>query len=209
MVPKGYDDGNGIDDSSSVIVLKSCSPQKIVKYCPLLAVEREVHCMLLTNAKYYFLAIVDKSILCVYVRDRGDNSVLLAASTLYALVADCSVFFNVVAFVRESAELKRKVLPQWLREGLEKLERERMKKLEREAREAAHDDRPSRPSWRDELDDEEVGERTQKNSGEQSTPRSYRHHIRTHPSSPGAVSNYAEPHHTTSALRVCFSTPLG
>lgn len=84
--------------------------------------------------------------------------------------------------------MKRKVLPQWLREGLEKLEREKMKKLEREAREAATSEHSSRPSWRDELDEEEGGERMLKTESEQTTLRSYRQHIRPHTASPSQVS---------------------
>ena len=100
--------------------------------------------------------------------------------------------FNLVIFdckIRAPlAEMKRKILPQWLREGLEKLEREKVKKLEREAREASAHKHSSRPSWRDELDEEEGGERMAKGDGEHSTLRSYRHHIRPHSSSPAGVS---------------------
>ena len=52
-------------------------------------------------------------------------------------------------------ESKRKTLPSWLREELEKVERQRQKKLEKEAKEAARREQSGRPTWRDELDEEE------------------------------------------------------
>ena len=57
-----------------------------------------------------------------------------------------------------AGETKRKTLPSWLREELEKMEHQRQKKLEKEAKDAARRERRSRPTWRDELDEEEEKE---------------------------------------------------
>ena len=69
-------------------------------------------------------------------------------------------------------ESKRKTLPSWLREELEKMERQRQKKAEKEAKEAARREQSDRPTWRDELDEEEE---TEEGRERHRATRSYRY----------------------------------
>lgn len=67
---------------------------------------------------------------------------------------------------------KRKGLPKWLREELEKMEKKRLKNLEKEAQALARQEEEARnrPAWRDqESDEEEEVSKTKKLRG-----RSYR-----------------------------------
>ncbi len=58
-----------------------------------------------------------------------------------------------------SADTKRKALPKWLREELEKMEKKRQKALEKEAQELSEQGREAgRPAWRDEESDHEEDE---------------------------------------------------
>lgn len=57
-----------------------------------------------------------------------------------------------------TGETRRRGLPLWIREQLEKLERQKVKELEREAQEAARRDHTSHASWRTELEEEEEEE---------------------------------------------------
>ncbi len=57
-----------------------------------------------------------------------------------------------------AGETKRKALPVWLREALEKMERDKQKKLEKTSKEGsgrADGEGGSRPTWREELEMEE------------------------------------------------------
>ena len=56
-----------------------------------------------------------------------------------------------------AGEAKRRTLPLWLREELEKLERKKAKQLEKEAREGASGGEGGRPKWAKELEREGVG----------------------------------------------------
>ena len=76
---------------------------------------------------------------------------------------DCQLFILLhtmihIQHLSSAGETKRKTLPSWLREELEKMEHQRQKKLEKEAKDAARRERRSRPTWRDELDEEEEKE---------------------------------------------------
>ena len=64
----------------------------------------------------------------------------------------------------EQGESKRKAIPSWLREELEKMERKRRKEMEKEALEKARleGDREHRAAWRDELDSGEEEEERRK-----------------------------------------------
>ena len=67
----------------------------------------------------------------------------------------------------EQGESKRKAIPSWLREELEKMERKRRKEMEKEALEKARleGEREQRAAWRDELDSgEEEEERRRERS---------------------------------------------
>jgi hypothetical protein len=68
----------------------------------------------------------------------------------------------------DQGESKRKAIPSWLREELEKMERKRQKEMEKEARENARleGEREQRAAWRDELDSgDEDEERRRERSG--------------------------------------------
>lgn len=57
-----------------------------------------------------------------------------------------------------AGETKRKALPLWLREALEKMEREKQKKLEKESKAGTRrkdSEGDGRPTWREELESEE------------------------------------------------------
>ena len=54
-----------------------------------------------------------------------------------------------------SGEAKRKVLPAWLRDELEKMEARRQKELEKEKEAKERGAREGHTSWRDEIDSEE------------------------------------------------------
>ena len=53
------------------------------------------------------------------------------------------------------ADVKRKVLPAWLRDSLEKLDRDRQKKMEKESKEGAKGDQ-GRPAWWNEVEEKGV-----------------------------------------------------
>ena len=55
-------------------------------------------------------------------------------------------------------ESRRKALPLWIREQLEKRQQQKMKELEQETEEAAWRQTGSQPSWKDELDEDEEEE---------------------------------------------------
>jgi len=76
------------------------------------------------------------------------------------------------AYSSQAGESKRKTLPSWLREELEKMERQRQKKAEKEAKEAARREQSDRPTWRDELDEEEE---TEEGRERHRATRSYRY----------------------------------
>ena len=66
-------------------------------------------------------------------------------------------------------ESKRRTLPLWLREELEKLERKKAKQLEKEARERAFGETEGRPKWAEELErdrEREEEEREREREGE-------------------------------------------
>ena len=58
-----------------------------------------------------------------------------------------------------SGESKRRTLPLWLREELEKLERKKAKQMEKEVMEGVHGDGDGRPKWAEELERERERER--------------------------------------------------
>ena len=51
-----------------------------------------------------------------------------------------------------SVDVKRKVLPAWLRDSLEKLDRDRQKKMEKESKEGTKVDQ-GRPAWWNEVEE--------------------------------------------------------
>ena len=82
-------------------------------------------------------------------------------------------------------DTKRKALPLWLREALEKMERDKQKKLEKESKEAERKSKgegEGRPTWRDELEvDEEEREQKARDWEEPGgrLKRSYRFHSKS------------------------------
>ena len=70
--------------------------------------------------------------------------------------------------------MKRKTLPLWLREALEKMERDRQKKEAKETKDSSRRESSGRPTWRDELDKEEE-ERDREEGGKPRAMRSYRY----------------------------------
>lgn len=80
----------------------------------------------------------------------------------------CLSLFVSFSYQLEQGESKRKALPSWLREELEKMERKKRKEMEKEALEKARleGEREQRAAWRDELDsgDEEEDRRRERSS---------------------------------------------
>ena len=72
----------------------------------------------------------------------------------------CFLFLSHFLCQLEQGESKRKAIPSWLREELEKMERKRRKEMEKEALENARleGEREQRAAWRDELDSGDEGE---------------------------------------------------
>ena len=73
---------------------------------------------------------------------------------------------------------KRKGLPKWLREELEKMEKKRQKTLEKEAQELAmkEGEEKEHPTWKDEMDDSDEEEVALKDkwNNKNKTSRAYR-----------------------------------
>ena len=74
------------------------------------------------------------------------------------------VYKLILSFVLKG-ESKRKALPLWLREELEKMERKKQKQMAKEAEEAMRrgEERGDRPKWRDELNSDEEDEEGRRN----------------------------------------------
>ena len=83
-------------------------------------------------------------------------------------------------------ENRRKGLPLWIREQLEKIEHQKEKELEREAEAARQAEHTGHSSWRDELDDDEddlTKTRQSQRKGESGSPIHQRHaNYRSHSS---------------------------
>ena len=79
---------------------------------------------------------------------------------MYVCVCVCVCVGNKYKFAAEfdyivmfpSVDVKRKVLPAWLRDSLEKLDRDRQKKMEKESKEGTKGDL-SRPAWWNEVEE--------------------------------------------------------
>lgn len=72
----------------------------------------------------------------------------------------CFLFLSLYLCQLKQGESKRKAIPSWLREELEKMERKRRKEMEKEALENARleGEREQRAAWRDEIDSGDEGE---------------------------------------------------
>ena len=99
---------------------------------------------------------------CLLVIAQWSERWQLKPGTLLVTVSFSFSLFHFIPLnmqhLSSAGETKRKTLPSWLREELEKMEHQRQKKLEKEAKDAARRERRSRPTWRDELDEEEEKE---------------------------------------------------
>ena len=94
--------------------------------------------------------------------DKKFGKLLRTLSIKYAVLLFhvlCLLFLSHFLRQLKQGESKRKAIPSWLREELEKMERKRRKEMEKEALENARleGEREQRAAWRDELDSGDEG----------------------------------------------------